>query len=104
MFSFTDENAEFVARVCWPDDRLHLPQYGPEGGLAEVCVRSNTQLRVRILIKVFCRPVRGMGAVVAGAGPAHALYFATYEYSKEVSQKLFPQHQSLTISTYTLYQ
>lgn len=38
-----------------------------------------------------------MGAVVAGAGPAHALYFATYEYSKDVSQKLFPNHQSLAI-------
>lgn len=25
---------------------------------------------------------RGMGAVVAGAGPAHALYFAAYERSK----------------------
>lgn len=44
------------------------------------------------------RPVRGMGAVVAGAGPAHALYFATYEYSKEVSQQLFPNHRSLCIS------
>lgn len=39
-----------------------------------------------------------MGAVVAGAGPAHALYFATYEYSKEVSQSLFPNHRSLCIS------
>uniref|UniRef100_A0A1B6EHE9 Mitoferrin n=1 Tax=Cuerna arida TaxID=1464854 RepID=A0A1B6EHE9_9HEMI len=29
------------------------------------------------------RPVRGMGAVVMGAGPAHALYFSCYEYLKE---------------------
>ncbi|KAJ8866304.1 hypothetical protein PR048_032147 [Dryococelus australis] len=29
------------------------------------------------------RPVRGMGAVVLGAGPAHALYFSCYEYLKE---------------------
>jgi solute carrier family 25 iron transporter 28/37 len=29
------------------------------------------------------RPVRGMSAVVMGAGPAHALYFACYEHIKE---------------------
>lgn len=28
------------------------------------------------------RPVRGMSAVVLGAGPAHACYFATYEHCK----------------------
>ncbi|XP_021936697.1 mitoferrin-1, partial [Zootermopsis nevadensis] len=28
------------------------------------------------------RPVRGMSAVVLGAGPAHALYFSCYEYIK----------------------
>ncbi|KFM78170.1 Mitoferrin-2, partial [Stegodyphus mimosarum] len=28
------------------------------------------------------RPVRGMSAVVVGAGPAHALYFSTYEKMK----------------------
>lgn len=28
------------------------------------------------------RPVRGMSAVVAGAGPAHACFFATYEHCK----------------------
>ncbi|KAG1666546.1 Mitoferrin-1 [Nymphon striatum] len=30
------------------------------------------------------RPVRGMSAVVVGAGPAHALYFSCYEKSKEI--------------------
>lgn len=34
--------------------------------------------------------MRGMGVVVLGAGPAHALYFSTYEYSKE----LFAEHSS----------
>lgn len=38
-----------------------------------------------------------MGAVVAGAGPAHALFFATYEYTKELN--LFPKHQNLNYST-----
>ncbi len=28
------------------------------------------------------RPVRGMGVVALGAGPAHALYFSCYEFFK----------------------
>jgi hypothetical protein len=28
------------------------------------------------------RPLRGIGVVVLGAGPAHALYFSTYEFTK----------------------
>lgn len=28
------------------------------------------------------RPVRGMGVVAFGAGPAHALYFSNYEFIK----------------------
>ena len=30
------------------------------------------------------RPLRGMGAMVAGAGPAHAFYFAAYERLKVI--------------------
>lgn len=30
------------------------------------------------------RPLRGMSAVVIGAGPAHALYFSCYEKMKRV--------------------
>lgn len=45
-----------------------------------------------INLERFCRPFRGIGAVVAGAGPAHAFYFATYEHSKEVMSNLFPQY------------
>lgn len=30
------------------------------------------------------RPVRGMSAVVIGAGPAHALYFSCYEFLKNI--------------------
>lgn len=29
-----------------------------------------------------------MGAVVLGAGPAHALYFGTYEHTKELLAKV----------------
>uniref|UniRef100_A0A1L8E0X7 Putative mitochondrial solute carrier protein n=1 Tax=Nyssomyia neivai TaxID=330878 RepID=A0A1L8E0X7_9DIPT len=39
------------------------------------------------------RPVRGMGAVVAGAGPAHAFYFASYEYSKTSLAAISPYQQ-----------
>ncbi|KAH8367489.1 hypothetical protein KR200_011807 [Drosophila serrata] len=33
------------------------------------------------------RPIRGASAVVLGAGPAHSLYFAAYEMTKEVAAK-----------------
>lgn len=29
------------------------------------------------------RPVRGMPVMIVGAGPAHALYFSSYEYLKD---------------------
>lgn len=45
------------------------------------------------------RPIRGMTAVVAGAGPAHAFYFATYEYTKEMMTQLSPQHNQINYST-----
>lgn len=51
-----------------------------------------------LFIKVLCfliisfipsnRPIRGVTAVVAGAGPAHALYFGSYELSKELMTKV----------------
>lgn len=33
------------------------------------------------------RPVRGMSAMVVGAGPSHALYFSSYEYVKDTLKK-----------------
>lgn len=35
------------------------------------------------LMSLSSRPMRGIGAVVLGAGPAHAFYFSTYEFTKE---------------------
>lgn len=32
----------------------------------------------------FFRPMRGITAVVLGAGPAHALYFSSYEYMRDI--------------------
>lgn len=40
------------------------------------------------------RPIRGVTAVVAGAGPAHALYFGSYEMSKELLSE-FTTHNNL---------
>lgn len=36
------------------------------------------------------RPCRGMSALIVGAGPAHALYFSCYEYSKDKITRLVP--------------
>lgn len=41
------------------------------------------------------RPFRGVAAVMVGAGPAHAFYFATYEHSKQVMSTVLPQHNHL---------
>lgn len=53
----------------------------------------------KIFLQINCRPIRGMTAVVAGAGPAHAFYFATYEYTKEMMTQLSPQHNQINYST-----
>ncbi|CAH4037015.1 mitoferrin-like isoform X1 [Pieris napi] len=43
------------------------------------------------------RPIRGMSAVVVGAGPAHACFFATYEQSKHtLSQLTRHRHDHIT--------
>ncbi|KAF9405075.1 hypothetical protein HW555_014026 [Spodoptera exigua] len=43
------------------------------------------------------RPIRGMSAVVMGAGPAHACFFATYEYCKHsLSQLTRHRHDHIT--------
>lgn len=40
------------------------------------------------------RPIRGMTAVIVGAGPAHALYFSCYEKAKVVLSKTFLGHNN----------
>ncbi|XP_072936475.1 mitoferrin [Epargyreus clarus] len=43
------------------------------------------------------RPIRGMSAVVLGAGPAHACFFATYEQSKHMLAHLTRhRHEHIT--------
>ncbi|XP_035442485.1 mitoferrin isoform X1 [Spodoptera frugiperda] len=43
------------------------------------------------------RPIRGMSAVVMGAGPAHACFFATYEYCKHsLAQLTRHRHDHIT--------
>uniref|UniRef100_A0A2H1WU72 SFRICE_024055 n=1 Tax=Spodoptera frugiperda TaxID=7108 RepID=A0A2H1WU72_SPOFR len=46
---------------------------------------------------IMCRPIRGMSAVVMGAGPAHACFFATYEYCKHsLAQLTRHRHDHIT--------
>lgn len=47
---------------------------------------SETLLRM-IRHEGMLRPVRGMSAMVVGAGPSHALYFSSYEYLKNTLVK-----------------
>lgn len=46
-------------------------------------------------MKNVSRPFRGVAAVMVGAGPAHAFYFATYEHSKQVMSTVLPQYNHL---------
>lgn len=48
----------------------------------------NGVLREMIKQEGLFRPLRGASAVVIGAGPAHALYFSSYEFTKEKLAKL----------------
>lgn len=48
---------------------------GGGGGVGTVLIRMVQQ-------EGFLRPIRGMSVMVAGAGPAHALYFSCYEFIK----------------------
>ncbi|KAL1514306.1 hypothetical protein ABEB36_003583 [Hypothenemus hampei] len=43
------------------------------------------------------RPIRGMGAMVLGAGPAHALYFSSYEFLKERLRDMVPSPKYNTL-------
>ncbi|XP_058807197.1 mitoferrin-1 [Phymastichus coffea] len=51
---------------------------GPGGGVGIITEISNMMRQEGIF-----RPFRGISAMVAGAGPAHALYFSCYEYLKD---------------------
>ncbi|XP_054009414.1 mitoferrin-1-like [Hylaeus anthracinus] len=67
--------------VMYPLDsvktRMQALTPGPSagGGMGEVWTRMIRQ-------EGFLRPIRGMSAMVVGAGPAHALYFSCYEFIK----------------------
>ncbi|CAG9772251.1 unnamed protein product [Ceutorhynchus assimilis] len=43
------------------------------------------------------RPIRGMGAMVFGAGPSHALYFSSYEYLKGTFTEMVPSSKYNTL-------
>ncbi|PSN44197.1 Mitoferrin-2 [Blattella germanica] len=48
------------------------------------------------------RPVRGMSAVVMGAGPAHALYFSCYEYLKNTLTHATTRYHHLAYDDFIL--
>uniref|UniRef100_A0A1Q3FF42 Putative mitochondrial fad carrier protein n=2 Tax=Culex tarsalis TaxID=7177 RepID=A0A1Q3FF42_CULTA len=50
-------------------------------------------MRDMVRTEGLARPFRGVMAVVAGAGPAHALYFGAYEYSKEAIARISDRNQ-----------
>ncbi|KAF3425612.1 hypothetical protein E2986_05165 [Frieseomelitta varia] len=65
---------------------------GGGGGVGTVLSRMVQQ-------EGFLRPIRGMSAMVVGAGPAHALYFSCYEF---VKNKLLSSrtHPELNLAAY----
>ncbi|XP_043269387.1 mitoferrin-1-like [Venturia canescens] len=67
--------------VMYPLDsvktRMQALTPGPGGGGGVGAVLSRMVRQEGVL-----RPIRGIGTMVTGAGPAHALYFSCYEYLK----------------------
>ncbi|XP_055627266.1 mitoferrin [Toxorhynchites rutilus septentrionalis] len=63
--------------------------------LTHVAMHDTIASTMRDMVRTegLMRPFRGVGAVVAGAGPAHAFYFGAYEYSKEAIGRISDQHQ-----------
>lgn len=51
---------------------------GPGGGGGSISLVLSRMMRQEGIL----RPFRGVGVMVAGAGPAHALYFSCYEFLK----------------------
>ncbi|XP_066149418.1 mitoferrin-1 [Euwallacea fornicatus] len=43
------------------------------------------------------RPIRGMSAMVLGAGPSHAMYFSAYEFFKETLTEMVPSNKYNTL-------
>lgn len=70
--------------IMFPLDsvKTRMQRLTPIPGLEErTIVKTFTHM---VKIEGLSRPLRGMSAVVAGAGPAHALYFGSYEYLKRL--------------------
>lgn len=67
--------------VMYPLDsvKTRMQSLAPAAGRDGV---SGTLLRM-VRTEGLLRPVKGMSAVVLGAGPSHALYFSCYEYLKD---------------------
>ncbi|CAH1711510.1 mitoferrin-1-like [Aphis gossypii] len=69
--------------VMYPLDsvKTRLQAFMPSGNVGNRGI--GTVLFNMIKHEGYLRPMRGMGTVIIGAGPAHALYFASYEHLKQ---------------------
>ncbi|XP_068155136.1 mitoferrin [Drosophila tropicalis] len=67
--------------VMYPLDSVKTRMQSLTSPASDLNIMST--LRNMITREGIMRPIRGASAVVAGAGPAHSLYFATYEMTKE---------------------
>lgn len=74
IFCFTD------IYLCCQTRMQNLAPASAERGMGETLMQM---VRKEGLL----RPVRGMSAVVVGAGPAHALYFSCYEHVRDILTK-----------------
>ncbi|XP_031834020.1 mitoferrin-2 isoform X2 [Nomia melanderi] len=72
--------------------QILTPGPGGGGGIREILTRMVRQ-------EGALRPIRGMSAMVVGAGPAHALYFSCYEFirNKILSSR---SHSELNLAAY----
>lgn len=65
-----------------------IPGPGGGGGVGAVLTRMVRQ-------EGLLRPIRGVGVMVVGAGPAHALYFSCYEYIKNKFTRVYTEFNPL---------
>lgn len=83
--------------VMYPVDSIKTRMQSLDCGKQNLHGKSITEsIRVIVREEGMLRPMRGFGAVVAGAGPAHALYFTCYEQVKNSLANSFPSlHHTL---------
>jgi len=89
LLPFIDANAEPFAAHTKHEHTFNLSEHDHPWGHTKVSshISKITNDRSILIYFVTYRPIRGASAVVLGAGPAHSLYFAAYEMTKELTAK-----------------